>query len=194
MSGIYNEMQEGGYNEVLSRRFNMKISAPAPALVPEVGAGIIVENDRFEWGFLKRENAYSLQGFQAAVVGQKSFVRLSNISSNTIAVIDSLTLNTGTLLWARSTIVGALGGVGLNPRPTDFRNRQSSALQCALGTTVGDPVNEGVIGEQLNVGHRPLNLVIAPNSELMFWQFTVNATLALTVTYRERSVSSSELG
>ncbi len=193
MSGIYNEMQDGSYNELLSRRFNMKISSPASALVPEVGAGIVVENDRFEWGFIKRENHYSLNGGSAAVVGQKSWVRLSNLSFSAIAVLTSINLLGGNVRWGRSTILGALAGSDSPAQPSDFRNNQNSLVQCAFGAIVGGPVTGPLIGQQNVAGWRPLNIVIAPRSELVFWEVSDNVALNLAVTYYERTVSPSEL-
>ncbi len=194
MSGIYNELQEGSYNELLSRRFSMKISSPASALVPEVGPSIVVENDRFEWGFLKRENAYGVTAFQAATVGQKGGLEIANVSTNSLVVLDSLTLNSPAILtWARASIIGSVGGAAVLPRAADFRNAQTSTSLCSAFLSVGDPVNLGVFGEQHFIGYRPLNIVIAPRTSLLFWNFTANQIFSMSATFRERAASASEL-
>ncbi len=195
MSGIYNEIQDGSYNEVLSRRFGMKISAPAPALVPEVGAGIVVENDRFEWGFLKRENAYSVAAFVGAVVGQKSVLCLSNFSTSAIATVNSFRLNVaGDIFFGRASILGAIGGAATLPRANDFRNRQSSLIAVTNQTVVGDPAVDGTMGIIATTGWQPLDIVIAPRTELVFWNFGTNLPLSIMLTWKERAVSASELG
>lgn len=52
---IYNAIQERGLNRLLQQRLTMLDSAPAPALVPEIGAQLVLETDRPEWRRWKDE-------------------------------------------------------------------------------------------------------------------------------------------
>lgn len=67
---IYNQIQERGLNAVIQRRLNMTGDAPAPALVPELGAQLVLENDRPEYRRWKEERFFSMFIDIAAVAGE----------------------------------------------------------------------------------------------------------------------------
>lgn len=51
----FGAFQEQGINQAVSRRLNLTGGAAVPTVMPELSIGMILENDRPEWGYLKQE-------------------------------------------------------------------------------------------------------------------------------------------
>lgn len=71
---IFNAIQERGLNRLLQQRLTMLDSAPAPALVPEIGAQLVLESDRPEWGRWKGEVPFSASVTVTALAAEYSAI------------------------------------------------------------------------------------------------------------------------
>lgn len=193
---IFNEMQAGGYNEVLTRRFALQGAAASPALVPEVGAGLVIENDRPEWSYLMGENLFSHQVTVAAAVGFNSSVALiSPASSSTIVVVKRIiATGTGTLAL-RLLRRGDTSGPALNfsryglPRDGRFSGASSSALyvqNAAAVTATAQVLNALSTSEE-----QPW--ILKPGDTLLGWNVTANQAISMTYFWTERQAAPGEL-
>lgn len=89
MSGEWNEILEGGLNQALAKRLGMQTGSPSPVIMPEMGAALVLENDRPEWAWLKQDIYCSARSSQAAVAAQFTIAALCNpTGSGIVAVVE----------------------------------------------------------------------------------------------------------
>lgn len=68
---MYGGFNDGGQlSQLLMRRLNLTGDSPVPVLMPELGANLVYENDRVEWGFPKGELHFEVGTQTAAVAGE----------------------------------------------------------------------------------------------------------------------------
>jgi hypothetical protein len=79
---VFNEIDEGGLNGILSRRLGMPGGSPAPSLAPEIMPQIVLESDRPEWGWLKGEMRCAGRFSVAALAGNYGYVQFYNPPSS----------------------------------------------------------------------------------------------------------------
>lgn len=196
---MFNEINEGGLNQVLSRRLGMQGGAPASACAPEVFPTLTLENDRPEWGYLKGERLCSTQLFRAAVAGQFSSVQMYlPANSNTIAVVTKLqVLNANQSLVSRLT--GISGGIGpwtaQGTATRDFRwaaNRTSVIVETIAN--VAQPANTALALFNFNAQELADPIVIVPGTALAVIGNVVNQAVSVNVAWYERPVLPGELG
>jgi hypothetical protein len=197
---MFNEINEGSLNSIVSRRFGMKGAAAFPAVAPELFPNITLENDRVEWGFLKGERIFARAINVNAVGAQFSHIQIRMASRNMIAVIERVISNTAnqcSILRANADggLVGWVGGVGV---ARDLRDTQTGSgseiatLNSALAATGSSMGILNAVGQQIEPG-----IVMAANKvplqSVIFAANTVNQAMNLTLFWRERAALPGEL-
>ncbi len=201
---MFNEINEGGLNRILSQRLGMQGSAAAPACAPELFPTLNLENDRPEWGWLKGEMLAANRVTRAAVAGQFSMAQLY-LPSNANAICVVTMVNNWTpnaLGLSRGVGISAgLGGwvaasVASNPRDFRWPGGRTQAIievnaNVAAPTTFGRFArifgNAGIVDYQQPV-------VIVPGTSLIFQSDGVNEPLDFNVAWYERPAVPGELG
>ena len=127
--GIRNEMDDGSHlNLILTRRLGVQ-GAAAPNVASELFPCIVLENDRPEWGFIKREKHCQQTMTGAAVAGELTSVGIANMPGGTgvLAVCNRIYLsNTQTTPFDMNVgfnVLQSLGAVTSQPKghPVDSR-------------------------------------------------------------------------
>ncbi len=196
---MFNEINEGGLNRILSQRLGMKGSSAAPACAPELFPGLTLENDRPEWGFLKGELLASKQVFVAAVAAQFAQAQLYLPStSNLIVTVESivnLTANVANV--ARGVgIGGGLGGWSAATVGTrDFRwNGERTGAVHETRSGAANPTTFPNIAQLASNGIEiKTPIVIVPGTALCIFNTTLNQTMSFTIAWRERVALPGEL-
>lgn len=203
----HNEILEGSLNQVLLSRLAMQGTAPVPALMPEMNAAIVLENDRSEWGYIKRELHSSGWGVQAALAANYSIIRLNNPpSSNVLAVVTLIAVQnaqqTRVLLIPRSVAAGV--GVPNLPTPqfsapTDARvfvlaPTQRTTLALSAGTSAAFYPSSSQLMRLPANGRSEVEIVLCPGSAIDMTGETLNSQQEVLVAWRERRAEPGELG
>lgn len=147
---LENEILVGRFNRLLQRLFSMKGPVPSPQLGGDINAGIELEVDRPEWGFLSGEMRFAGWFSQAAVAAQVSEVGLQlNLKSGVIVVVEQIIIDNssaGALEFEVKTGTGApLTGL-VSMAATDQRfGTKKTAVQIGSSTeAVATPANRVV--------------------------------------------------
>jgi hypothetical protein len=165
---MFNGINEGGLNNILSQRLGVKGSSAAPAVAPEVFPCLTLENDRPEWSWLKGE---SLRGIQIHNAVQH--------------------------LITRAPINGTVTGwTTVNSIPRDFRNPTTGeAVRCEAVSTASAFVGATIANSSSNVVPFNQPIVLAPKLgvALIIRTAVVNTALDVDVQWYERSALPGEL-
>lgn len=205
-----NEIQDGGVNQQLVRRFNITdVAAPAASMAPEVFPVTIVTPPSPEDAFLRQEILAAAGAFQAAVAGEYTHFKLLNVGlgSGNLVIVDRV------ILWSdlgAGVYIGATTGTATlaNVHPSGCRDtriaptttgRQTHAV-LSSETNVGLPF--ATAGKRMlyvltlaNTPYTvPLDIVLVPGASLDLGLVTANQGLAVSLYWRERRAQPSELG
>lgn len=199
----------GGFNDkgqltqLLQRRLNLTGDAPVPAVMPELGVGLIWENDRPEWGWLKGEFRFSTGQVALANIGGPSAIVLEPPSRDTICVVNRLVISVST---AQSVIVdmrpaGFTGWGGSTPYQvfnTDDRAPDSTVLTGAFGWAAAFAAPSRELGRYTLAAAAPLTVdvpfVLSSRRCLMIRGETSNINLRATISGYLRPAQPGELG
>jgi hypothetical protein len=196
---MFNEINEGGLNQILTRRLGMQGGASAPGVAPEVFPVLTLENDRPEWGYLKGERTCGKYDAVNAVAGQFSIAQLYLPStSNEVAVITNIQRHTGAdFSIARLVgIGGGLGGFAARTTATrDFRwNGERTSLILERTNNVALPTRfPDLFGFTAVQTSFTEPIVITPGTGLGLFGIAVNTTIVFSVQWRERPANPGEL-
>lgn len=191
---LYNEVLAGRYNRLLQRLLNMKGGPPAPQLSGDIAAGIELESDRPEWGFLNGEQRFQyniLQGAGGAVTTDAVFRAASN---DTLIVIEAIILSSD--ISNRFDIdmldnLAAMANVGSN-EPRDQRNGMTAPNTSGGGhisSTTGGPALASTVFTIRNGGGA--GSVIVP----CFWALMKRSTSVNTPGIKIKTAANNcELG
>lgn len=194
---VFNEIDEGGLNAVLTRRLGMPGGSPAPSLAPEIMPQLVLESDRPEWGWLKGEMRCSGYFYAGAVAGQYAYIQFYNPPSSqsiiTIDYVENIDANdilvqrsAASILAAGSTLYG-----GVNDLRFRFRTMQ---LQTTTVNSAVFPASQGTFCSLSSILH-PFNgaIVLPPDSLAIITAADVNHNIACNVRWYERIAQSGEL-
>lgn len=201
---IYNQIQERGLNRVLQQRLTMLGDAPAPALVPELGANLVLEIDRPEWGRWKGEYPFSVATAVTAAAAEYSSVWMRPVAGLLIVVqqIAAFTTNALSFGWRTGQPSYTLAAV------TDaYSNDNSSPGVAGFGTVSGtsvafpgyDNVGAALFG-RLNASISPLARVERPlilwpgGPGLLIRDSTANQAVSVVISGYFRRLLPNELG
>jgi len=196
---MFNQVNEGGLNQILTRRLGMQGGASAPGVAPELFPVISLENDRPEWGYLKGERICGRNVTVAAVAGSFSFMQLYLPSTSTeIAVVTSIA-NTGSSSIGIARGVGIGGGVGGWIAQTvgtrDFRwngERTSCLLERNSGAALPSLFPAfGLLTTTKLLYQEPI--VITPGTSLILFGNALNTAIVAELAWRERPANPGEL-
>lgn len=196
---IWNEILEGGLNQLLAKRLAMQTGSPTPSISPELGAGLILENDRAEYGFLKGEVLMSGYGEAAAVAGELSYTAIVNpATSGVLATVTGIqTISAVGQVWFRT---GSTPGTLGRSQARDFRwpsavGNFNSALQLVTGSSIALPPT-GFLKSFGTSGFLQFfsELVVSPGSALIIYGTTANQPITVNLDWRERAILPGELG
>jgi hypothetical protein len=196
---MFNGINEGGLNNILSQRLGVKGSSAAPAVAPEVFPCLTLENDRPEWSWLKGESLRGIQRFTAAVAGQNNALQLyipTNV--NAVAVVTRIQIHNAVQhLITRAPINGTVTGwTTVNSIPRDFRNPTTGeAVRCEAVSTASAFVGATIANSSSNVVPFNQPIVLAPKLgvALIIRTAVVNTALDVDVQWYERSALPGEL-
>lgn len=203
---MYNEVLAPRYNRLLQKLLSMKGGAPAPQLSGDISAGITLETDRPEWGFLSGEFRAQMLKTRAADAANFSTVGIFNGStSGVLGVVEGVWIinNTGAVAqWVvRLGCTTALGNV-VRALSTDQRwvgksstlNLGDNVEAASTGTAIGQYILQ--VGQSLYV---PLNIVLPPNSSVqpiptnvVVAGSAINLGVLAVFVFRERQLEASE--
>jgi hypothetical protein len=195
---VFNEIDEGGLNGILTARLGMPGGSPAPSLAPEIMPQLVLENDRPEWGWNKGEMRCAGHFSVLAAVGQYGIVQFYNPpGSNSIAVIDYVeNIGTPDIFVQRSSPAILAAGTTVYGGVCDLRFpfRTHSLLVTTL-TAAAYPAAQGVFC-YLNANLHPFtgSLVLKPNTLVIVASASLNANVDFNLRWYERVAQSGELG
>jgi len=199
---IWNEILEGSLNQLISRRLGMQGGSPAPAVTPELGCGLVLENDRPEWSWLKGENLLSARGGAAAVAAQFGFCSISNPpNSGIICTVERIVWQSlASNMFVKMLPLGSETGTPVNPGVRDGRWRQGiSTARGACNITAGTTpaASPETVLDYLHANandSRGTAYILRPNQSLRVECEVANIVLAnITFVWRERGANSGEL-
>lgn len=195
---IFNEMQSGGYNEVLTRRFALQGASASPALVPEVAAGLIIENDRPEWSYLRGEYRFAARGILGAPgVGNSNAIAIINpVGSGLIVVISRVVATPGSGgisfgVFQSSAAAGVTLNLATTARQLDSRSPATAATSLYTSQAVAPTGTPGVAVAGALDFQEPC--ILDPGALAIFWTRTTNQTLEGYFAFTERQAAPGEL-
>lgn len=215
---MYNEILSGRYNRLLQKMLSMKGAAPAPQLGGDISAGIELESDRPEWGFLSGDIRFSSVGAIAAAATFNSRLRFRVTAPNMLYVLEGLLVSAGGV----TTVEVYTGGVSYNinltggiltskSRDLRFAEKPSGSQtgSSLVGSfTNGDTATAGQLVQEMQVlANSPVWLpmpymlcspagqggVVAIPQGFDVRAGTVNIALIVTAYWRERQIEEGEL-
>lgn len=194
---VFNEIDEGGLNAILTRRLGMPGGSPAPSLAPEIMPQMVLENDRPEWGWLKGEMRCAGSFFSAALIGNRSMVQLYNPpSSQSIVTIDYIENITGNDIEVHRAAVSQLigGGSTLYAGVCDLRFRFRTMQLQTTSHQAGMVATQGTFA-YLNSTLHPFegDIIMPPNSLVFVTAASDNQAIEFNIRWYERVAQSGEL-
>ena len=203
--GYTNEIQAARYNELLHRLLDMKEGAPAPVLMPEMTASIILENDPPEYQLLKGVRICK-GGLHVPNGGAGTFAQiqlLNPANSGIVSVVTNVSIRTNTaqLIEVRQTQISLLT-LSAQRGVIDFRNLTGAGTPILPATQVRSDTPISTVGVILSELYAQANVllqleeshyVLGPNSSIKFACATANTTIAVSFDWYERALASSEL-
>lgn len=194
---VFNEIDEGGLNAILTTRLGMPGGAPAPSLAPEITPQLVLENDRPEWGWAKAEMRVAGYFSVGALIGNTSYVQIYNPpSSNSICVIDYAENVGGSDIYISRAATSVLAaGTGVYGGVCDLRFRfrtmqlQTSLVQGLMPSTQGTFC-------LLNSTLHPFtgSIILKPDSLVLVHGTFTNQAVDFNLRWYERVAQSGELG
>jgi len=197
---MFNGINEGGLNNILSQRLGVKGSAAAPAVAPEVFPNLTLENDRPEWGFVKQEYHRGVYRFSSAVAGQYNFIQLYiPTTEQSVAVVTRIRQHDSQQIQIGRGPINAAIGAGwtlINGVDRDMRTVNSGkAVQVAVNTTASAGTF-GVFAASVaatDPWDEPIILGPTTGSALIIRNNLVNNTLSIDIQWYERTALPGEL-
>jgi len=197
---LTNEILVGRFNGILTKLLGMK-DTPAPVLMPEMTASVILENDRPEFAFLGGSQLGIGTADQGAVALETPHIELRNPdASNMIVVVEDVWVGGDVSL---AFVVGLRRAAELFPGGTNLSTTRDSrqgitSIRTSLtrGTLLlPDRGREIAVGGVLARTTTPLKLqfVLAPGDALILSTLEVNAELKAIFRWYERHVDPGEL-
>jgi len=205
-----NEINDGGVNQQLTRRFNIvDTAAPAGSLAPEVFPVVQVTPPSIEEAYLRGEFLAAGCAPQVAGAAQYSNIRLANLAgSNILCMVDRIIVNAGSVaaVYAGVSITTTLLS---NVRSSGYRDTRIAPFATARGTiavlssetNISVPLSAAgsklLLAQVQQVGvpyWYDTNIVLAPGRSFEIGLTDVNQYLFVTIFWRERRVQPSELG
>lgn len=197
------EISGGRWDNLLRRLFPVKGGAVAPAIAPELVPTIQVQTFEPEMYRLKGERLLIGKGIAGPVAGQYAQVNLRNDSDDSLVIIESFLVSSGTAATGfqvrlGNNAVGTLTGIG------------GRDVRCGVVITAGSvsgairqSVNAGISGThvgdiRINAANVTANgkllcpFVLGPTHMLQIWNEAVNANIYVTFIWRERPFEIGE--
>lgn len=202
---MLNEIQDVGIGQVLRRRLGVLASgSPAPAIAPEFMPTLCVENDRPEWHYLANSKLAGATANVAAVVGQLSFVAVTNpAGSNGLVVVEHALIVTpaGSSIQLLTTL-SSFAGTPITPTVRDTRwivAPQTTAgcfAQVTAGNVAGGPPDARfAVFESTTTTEWDQPVILRPGSSFCVIHATNNVAITrVSVQWRERALVPGELG
>jgi len=186
---LFNEIGEGGINQGLVKRLGMQVSTAAPTLSPELGAVLVLENDRMEGRQPRNEFTFGVGANVGAVVGENAHITLQNPAAQRNIIVVEAVYGSVASRISVTQIAPPIGGA-LAAQPLDTRSTGSAAGPYS-GTTPTPPPRAF---QAPAAATQILEYVITPG-----WCFVIsaeqsNTAATLAVRWRERPAVPGELG
>lgn len=196
---VFNEIDEGGLNAILTTRLGMPGGSPAPSLAPEIMPQLVLENDRPEWGWAKGEmrcsGYFDVAAGGAGVFGYVQFYNPPTSNSIvTIDYIENIEANDLVVYRAATSVLAAGTQVYAGVSDTRFRFR-TMQLQTSTVTAAASPANQGIFC-YLNQNLHPFtgSIILKPDSLLIAFGAASNSRVSLNLRWYERVAQQGELG
>lgn len=196
---MFNEILEGGLNQLLTRRLGMKLGSPAPAVAPEVFPSMNLESDRPEWGFIKGEQLMGYGELIAAgtaadygqcwlinPVGSGTLITITRISATTAG-------NHARIRTARSVDAGAAVGSLRTNGWMDTRWAGSGVLLLRRVAITLPVLTYREVGMATNQMAFEKPIVLGPGTTCHFYGETPATAFSFDVQWMERVALPGEL-
>lgn len=195
----FNEISEGGLNQILNRRLAMEGYSPSPTLAPEVMPGLVLESDRPEWGWLKGEQllgfSQSLAAGGAGFFGQAWFTNPAR--SNTIVVIERISAHTtgnhAIVRIAQSVDAGSVVGTLQNNTWRDTRWGIQGILAIRTVVTTLPALTYRTLAQVTPSFPYDEPIVLGPGTTCHIYGETAATAFAFSLAWTERVALQGEL-
>jgi hypothetical protein len=199
---IYNELgDKGQLNNILQRRLTISGSAPAPALMPEIGPTLVLENDRPEWKRWKNEVPFSVAATVAAVAGEYGSVIFTppGATADYVVVIEQITNVSAVDVQVGWGVQPAYGVAGISNAYARDGSSFLLPLNNVAGTTAGLPAflngGEAILDRIPQSTTFAYPIILWPGSRgLLIRGVTVNLTVRTVMRGYMRQLTQYELG
>lgn len=192
---VLNQINDGGwFTQLLMRRLNMTGDAPAPALMPEVGPVLTLENDRPEWGALRGESRWGRRQNCPASLGNFSLLSIFNPpGSGLICTIEQYQADAAVIvacgnassIVSLGTIVTSGGGIKRDTRQTGF------GLTWYSSTNPISPLSPTWQLAANTINQAPF--IIAPGGVFLMHPTATNTGMNACILWRQRPALPGEL-
>lgn len=189
----YNEILEGGLNNLIVKRLGMQTGTAVPAVQPEMTMDLTLENDRPEWGFLKGEFRYSRSRLVAAPgAGLHAGVTIENqASSGMLVVVEECHASA----FSRVSLVTSLAGFSAGDAGYARDGRQPTRSRCFLNQYAVPTASLPPIGSLIPAGSvSQLAYIIPPGWYLAVVAGAANVACDFSLAWIERPLLAGELG
>lgn len=190
----YNEILEGGLNQVIVKRLGMQTGTAVPAVQPEMTMDLTLESDRPEWGFLKGEYRYIVgRPLAAPAAGIHAGLLLENpLNSGVLVVIEKFKTNVVARVAFTTAGVGVIGNTGAGLR-RDGRQPLNGRVNWAELTTATANLPNAHEFTAANVYDDNV-YILSPGLNLYLHAQASATAMTVVVAWRERPVLPGELG
>lgn len=193
----------GSLTQLLMRRLNMTGNAPVPVLMPELGANLVLESDRPEWGWAKEEFHFAGGLIINAVAAERGILWLPQLTTQDYVI----TITEITATFTAASVVHVIGRTSqpaisgaptiTNPSHVDDRATDTMAWAWVSGTNPATPAatrNYCAVGVGANT---PVTIegpwIITRRTGLCVYSNATNARLDVNVRGYYRRAQPGEL-
>lgn len=194
-----NEIETDRLDRVIRKALGIRAGTVAPTVAPEITPAIVIEQERPEWRYLAGERLFFRGLYQAAVVGNYSYVGLYVPLPRWQAIVEEVIISSSASVNNRVGLASGVEVVGAGGYPRDDRyyglpgiaevygSSRLGALP--VGVMTSAPVSQEIHirGPWLLTYTQPIrvSLVVCTNAP--------NLDVTASFIWRERLITSDEL-
>lgn len=199
----FDQIGEGGLDQVLAKRLLTPGGAVAPTVAPELFPNLTLENDRPEWGYLKGEYPCSFSRNPPAPVNVQ-YVLLTNLAgSGMLAVVQRIQAVVSAGLTTLYVVPTGSIASGISNVAGMFRDGRATAFaggvftkRSVLVTQVADAAASSVAPHARSTGltfdYRD-PIILSPGTSVILMGSNVAATMVADFAWTERRANPGEL-
>lgn len=198
----WNEVLEGSLNQLIAKRFGMQAGSPSPLVAAEIFPVVVLEDDRVEYGFMKREvlgAARCVQGATAAVISNAMLRNPPN--SGVIVTVLGFEMQTASNIDVLANYSDVANYATLDAGlPRDLRFGAPAPTNNTVAVPSHDATNAVPAGAKAlfrfaanPTGFQRVELILGPGTSVEVRTVSVNTSLVVNWIWRERTAQPGEL-